>query len=263
MGRIITVGGPKGGAGKSTTHFHLATEFMQRGYEVATLDLDTKLNTFYLYQRRMELAHYLEHGQAPESPLGDFDEILLNSDTIGMLPASVRKKLQDGGNIPLPVQSSAMFSDLKTLSDTCERLRDSSDILIIDTGGGDVKLNRRAMSYSDMLIVPILPSVLDMDTLADASSLVGDVKANNSSLSVRSLINQKPTHSNDVRAMSLKLIIKEFPVLSNSFRTSLDFYYAYRDCLSFGLGVCEWNHSKAKAQISNVVEEIIAEFTNE
>tara|TARA_Y100001934_G_scaffold185544_1_gene219083 strand:+ start:1635 stop:2447 length:813 start_codon:yes stop_codon:yes gene_type:complete len=261
MGRIITVGGPKGGAGKSTTHFHMSVEFMRRGYDVATLDLDTKLNTYFLFQRRYEMDHYLRHGSMPEAPLEGFGEVLLTNEDIEILPAATKKKIQSG--IPLPVKSSYMSGDLDTLSSVVEDLRSNSEILIIDTGGGDVRFNRRAISYSDMFVVPVLPSVLDMDTLADAASLVGDVKANNKDLIVKSLINQKPTHSNDFRAMALKRIIKEFPSLSDAFKTSLDFYYAYRDSLSYGLGVCEWTHSKAGAQISNVVEEIITEFTND
>lgn len=261
MGAIITLASSKGGSGKSTVTFHIATELMKRGYSVSVIDIDTKKNSYYLFQRRDELAFFLTHGHMPSNPIGDYKDVILQEEYLDLIPSVAKKKI--AGGIPTLVSNQIPSGDLTSFSVVVERARDECEVLIIDTGGGDLKLNRRAMSYSDLVITPILPSVLDMDALLDTVTSIEDVIANRPDLKVKSIINQRPTHVNDFRSNALKVIIKQFPTLANSFKTNLDFYFAYRDSLSFGLGACEWSHSKANAQVSNLVQEIIQELSDE
>ena len=58
MGRtgthVIVVGNEKGGSGKSTTAFHLAIYLMYQGFRVASIDVDSRQQTFtnYVKNRR-------------------------------------------------------------------------------------------------------------------------------------------------------------------------------------------------------------------
>ena len=70
MGRtgthVIVIGNEKGGSGKSTTSFHLAIYLLYQGYKVASIDVDSRQQTFTTYvknrrnwaqQRDLKLPH--------------------------------------------------------------------------------------------------------------------------------------------------------------------------------------------------------------
>lgn len=255
MGKILTLGGQKGGSGKSTASFHISVELMSRGYTVATLDLDTKMNTYYLYQRRHELRHWLDNGHLPEN--SEF----LQDIHLEIIPKAVMDGIKRNG-LPMPDYQNASGS-IGSIDAVIERLRDNSDVLIIDTGGGDANINRRAILFADLFVVPILPSTLDTDSLPETVEVIDMIKHSKYGMKVRSLINQRPTHANDFRAKQLSLILDMYPELQESFKTKLDFLFSYRDSLTYGLGVAEWNNSKAKGQVSYLVKEIIEELEND
>src|SRR4051794_13683498 len=48
---VIVVGNEKGGSGKSTTAFHLAIYLLYQGYKVASIDVDSRQQTFTPYAR--------------------------------------------------------------------------------------------------------------------------------------------------------------------------------------------------------------------
>src|SRR5215217_3550366 len=48
---VIVVGNEKGGSGKSTTAFHLAIYLLHQGFKVATMDVDSRQQTFTHYVR--------------------------------------------------------------------------------------------------------------------------------------------------------------------------------------------------------------------
>ena len=48
---VIVVGNEKGGSGKSTTAFHLAIYLLYQGFKVASIDVDSRQQTFTNYVR--------------------------------------------------------------------------------------------------------------------------------------------------------------------------------------------------------------------
>ena len=52
---VIVVGNEKGGSGKSTTAFHLAIYLLHAGYRVATIDVDSRQQTFTHYVRNRRI----------------------------------------------------------------------------------------------------------------------------------------------------------------------------------------------------------------
>jgi Mrp family chromosome partitioning ATPase len=48
---VIVIGNEKGGSGKSTTAFHLAIYLLYQGFRVASIDVDSRQQTFTQYVR--------------------------------------------------------------------------------------------------------------------------------------------------------------------------------------------------------------------
>ena len=48
---VIVLGNEKGGSGKSTTAFHLAIYLLYQGFRVASIDVDSRQQTFTNYVR--------------------------------------------------------------------------------------------------------------------------------------------------------------------------------------------------------------------
>ncbi|WP_241503724.1 division plane positioning ATPase MipZ [Ferruginivarius sediminum] len=139
-GRVVVVGNQKGGSGKSTMAMHFAIGFLYQGLRVATVDLDAGQRT---------LTHYLENRRAHARATGA--ELAL-----------------PGGHI----LGGDTHTDL-SFGDLMSRLRDTHDIVIVDTPSGLTKLSRKAHSELDILVTPINDSFLDLDVLGgiDAETL--------------------------------------------------------------------------------------------
>ena len=134
--RVIVVANEKGGSGKSTVAMHIAVALMKRGQRVATIDLDSRQQTFshYIENRRAwaeRVARDLGH---PEHFC--FDELA-----------------QDDG------------AASKALIDTVGAFARGHDSVVIDTPGHDSHLMRLAHAMADTLITPLNDSFVDLDVL--------------------------------------------------------------------------------------------------
>jgi chromosome partitioning protein len=139
-GRVVTIGNEKGGSGKSTTAMHICIGLMRGGHSVASIDLDV---------RQQSLTRYVENRQAY---------------------AATR-----GHNLPMPEHQSFAVAaseigrpedaDEERIVGVIERLRDSHDVIVIDTPGSDNPLNRMAHSLADVLVTPLNDSLVDFDVL--------------------------------------------------------------------------------------------------
>ena len=132
-GRIIVVGGEKGGTGKSTTAMHLAVSLLYDGHKVGCIDLD-----------------------APQSSLGRYIE---NRQTLNR---------QHGLNLPVPDQvgSSGPVRGTGLLEEDLHRLSGTCDFVVVDTPGSDSAISRMAHSWAGIVVTPINDSFVDLDTLA-------------------------------------------------------------------------------------------------
>ena len=139
---IVVVGNEKGGAGKSTVSFHIATVLLRQGLSVVTIDLDARQATF---------SRYVEN----------------------------RVSYMERHNIDLPVPIHHRFaidhgSDLDSINlEAEERLNnflrlhvETADVIVIDCPGADTYVSRLAHVYADTLITPINDSFVDLDVLA-------------------------------------------------------------------------------------------------
>ncbi|MGE4561332.1 MAG: division plane positioning ATPase MipZ, partial [Rhodospirillales bacterium] len=140
-GHVVTIGNEKGGSGKSTTAMHICIGLMRGGRSVASIDLDV---------RQQSLTRYVENRQAYAAT--------------------------HGHNLPMPEHQSFAVAaseigrsenaDEERIVGVIERLRDSHDVIVIDTPGSDNPLNRMAHSLADVLVTPLNDSLVDLDVLA-------------------------------------------------------------------------------------------------
>ena len=139
---VIVVGNEKGGSGKSTTAFHLAIYLLYQGYKVATIDVDSRQQTFTHYVRNRR-AHIQERGLKLPNPKHFH------------LPSAWGDSVKENHKAEFDVFRRAVGE-----------VEDSVDFLVIDTPGFDTNLTRLAHSLADTLITPVNDSLIDLNVLA-------------------------------------------------------------------------------------------------
>lgn len=139
---VIVVGNEKGGSGKSTTAFHLAIYLLHAGYRVATIDVDSRQQTFTHYVRNRR-AHIQERGLSLPNPKHFH------------LPSAWGDSIADNHKAEFDVFRRAVGE-----------VEDSVDFLVIDTPGFDTNLTRLAHSLADTLVTPVNDSLIDLNVLA-------------------------------------------------------------------------------------------------
>jgi chromosome partitioning protein len=139
---VVVVGNEKGGAGKTTLAMHVAIALAKAGQRVATIDLDSRQQSFtrYMENRRAWAARTRFPLVAPAHFL------------VSCAPA---ERLDESEAVAF-----AAFEKAITAAQT-ER-----DFLVIDTPPHDDFLMRLAHAMADTLITPLNDSFLDLDVLA-------------------------------------------------------------------------------------------------
>jgi chromosome partitioning protein len=141
-GRVVVFANEKGGAGKSTLACLVATAMMYRGARVAVIDLDLRqqsMSRFFANRRRWLPAA----GVNAPVPL----EYKLAEDTVTLAEAT-----------PEEVVDRFTEAVRMAMADT--------DLVIIDTPGGDSPATRAAHLQADLVVSPMNDSFVDFDMLA-------------------------------------------------------------------------------------------------
>ena len=146
---VIVVGNEKGGSGKSTTAFHLAIYLLYAGHRVATIDVDSRQQTFTHYVRNRR-AHAKDFGQ--------------------VLPHPRHFHLPSAWGDSVSENQKAEFDVFRRAVGEVE---DQVDFLVIDTPGFDTNLTRLAHSLADTLVTPINDSMIDLNVLARLDPVSG------------------------------------------------------------------------------------------
>jgi len=139
---VIVVGNEKGGSGKSTTAFHLAIYLSYQGNRVATIDADSRQQTFTHYVRNRR-SWAKEKGLAVPTPRHFH------------LPSAWGDSVKDNHKAEFDVFRRAV-----------SEVEDSVDFLVIDTPGFDTNLTRLAHCMADTLVTPVNDSLIDLNVLA-------------------------------------------------------------------------------------------------
>ncbi len=139
--RVIVVGNEKGGSGKSTLAIHIAVALMKAGESVATLDLNSRQQSF---------TRYIENRRGWAERVGR---------DLG-IPTHI---YLDGNLDSADADERAERS--KGLTDAVESLGQSCGTIVIDTPGQDNFLVRLVHTMADTLITPLNDSFVDFDVL--------------------------------------------------------------------------------------------------
>lgn len=139
---VVVLGNEKGGSGKSTTALHIAVALMKAGQRVATIDLDSRQQSF---------THYIQNRRDWAARAG----IKLE------LPTHYCVARADGNSV-----EANEAREFANFSAAIGKIEHSHDVVVVDTPGNDTYLMRLAHSMADTLVTPLNDSFVDFDVLA-------------------------------------------------------------------------------------------------
>lgn len=138
---VVVVGNEKGGSGKSTTAVHIAIALLKAGQRVATIDLDSRQQSF---------THYIENRRAWSRRSGVSLDV----------PTHFCVGRVEG--IRADENEAAEFA---SFSRVVAGIEHGHDFVVIDTPGADGYLMRLAHAMADTLVTPLNDSFVDFDVL--------------------------------------------------------------------------------------------------
>jgi chromosome partitioning protein len=138
---VVVLGNEKGGSGKSTLAMHIAVALMKAGQRVATVDLDSRQQSF---------THYIENRRA----WAKHAQLNLELPTHYCITRAEGEKVADNE-----------VAEFGAFAQAVDSLEHTHDFVVIDTPGHDSYLMRLAHSMADTLITPLNDSFVDFDVL--------------------------------------------------------------------------------------------------
>jgi len=147
---VIVLGNEKGGSGKSTTAFHLAIYLLYQGFKVATVDVDSRQQTFTSYIRNRR-----EWSQAKG--------LRVPHPTHFHLPLTRGDSIRENQKVEFDLFRQAVME-----------IERDVDFIVIDTPGFDTHLTRLAHSLADTLVTPLNDSLIDLDVMAHVDPITGE-----------------------------------------------------------------------------------------
>lgn len=147
---VIVLGNEKGGSGKSTTAFHLSIYLLYQGFKVATIDVDSRQQTFTNYvKNRMEAGQ--RTGMRLPTPI-HYHLPMCHGD-------SVRHNQK---------------TEFDVFRQAVMEIEGEVDFIIVDTPGFDTHLTRLSHSLADTLVTPLNDSLIDLDVMARVDPQTGE-----------------------------------------------------------------------------------------
>ena len=139
---VVVLGNEKGGSGKSTTALHIAVALLKAGQRVATIDLDSRQQSF---------THYIENRRAWAA------RARLNLE----MPTHFCIARGETGSV-----EANEAREFANFSKAIGAIEHTHDVVVVDTPGNDTYLMRLAHSMADTLVTPLNDSFVDFDVLA-------------------------------------------------------------------------------------------------
>jgi chromosome partitioning protein len=141
--RIFVVGNEKGGAGKTTCSMHLIIGLLDKGYKVASIDVDSRQHSLTSYINNRENYNQKNTNHKVDMPMHWHLKEAAGDSTQGK---DQEEKLQ--------------------FEEVLKAAREYADYIVIDTPGSHTNLSRIAHSYADTVVTPINDSFVDLDVIA-------------------------------------------------------------------------------------------------
>lgn len=130
------------------------------------------------------------------------------------------------------------------------------DFVLVDAPGHDSQEMRTALTVADLVIIPVRPSQLDLDTIPQLLGIIDQARDLNPGMKVVGLLSQVPTYSSGKEGDEAKDYLKDFPEIP-LIDGQMTLRKVYRDSIPEGKGVVESSNSKAAAEMQLLVKEIL------
>jgi chromosome partitioning protein len=195
---IVMVGAEKGGVGKSTLNQNMAAIRASLGFRVAIYDADRQGSSKKFITRRREQEGVKEIG--------------------------LRHIAELEPNEHARVEAEVFTRDVMNFAK-------DYDVVFLDIGGKDTDLFRAALLFADRIIVPLTPSMQDLDTVPDLLSVTDRIEERiGRSLTLNAVLNQADPRKRMTRYITKQMegFADTLPLLPNTigFRESFKFGYA-------------------------------------
>ena len=163
--------------------------------------------------------------------------------------------LRDADLPPVP----AFGTPEKTLSSNIKQLNADYEIVLIDGTPSLDRVTSRIILLADIVLVPILPSGLDIWATEQFLERLADAWAQKESGEIPAyfILNQFQSNFNLNKEFKEVLNETEIPVLESMLRPRV----AYREAVIKGLGVYEFKDEKAKSEFIALYNEILGIIT--
>jgi chromosome partitioning protein len=222
---IVMVGAEKGGVGKSTLNQNMAAIRASLGFRVAIYDADRQGSSKKFIARRRG-----QEGLA-EIHLRHIDDLLP--------PGKGR------------VEKEVFTRDVMDFAK-------GFDVVFLDIGGQDTDLFRAALLFADKVIVPLTPSMQDLDTVPGLLDVVQGIEdSTGESLALSAVLNQSDPRKRMTKYIlgQMKAFSEALPLLPKmvGFRESFKLGYA------LGRGVHELKGSEFDPVAANEVKDVYME----
>lgn len=148
----------------------------------------------------------------------------------------------------------------KQLNKEVAKLNEENDIVFIDGTPQLSELAERTVLASDILIIPISPSIYDLrafESFYEKVQQINQVREEQGLKCVKTMIVVNRIAEKTNLGREILEALKDYEDVT-VFKTKLANRISYAECATYGMGVIEWKDVKARTEFSSLVEEIAA-----
>lgn len=257
---ILAVSCQKGGEGKTTTAWHMAAAFVQRGYKVCLVDCDPD--------------HHLSFSLGWEDDgKPTLTNLLLMSIVMGQYPSSaeikntIRHHSEGYDYIPTTKKMADANKFLASLPNNETYLRhilrdtdafDEYDYIMLDGLPGDNLLQKNVLAAANECIIPIVPKVIDFTAGTEMIPIIGDMqRTSNPDLKIAGSVLTMFDRTSGARDIQEILTNDEFAELA-TFETSVSRLKDASDAPGLHTSCCTNPKSRVGQQYQAIVDEYLA-----
>ena len=220
IAQIITIGGEKGGTGKSTIATQLASIEAKNGQDVLLVNTDPQQTA----------VHW----------------------------TSMREHIRGGDRADLArISCVSLFGP--SLAQELANLRTRFGVVIVDAGGRDSVEFRASLVVANKLVIPLRCSPADTWTLQKINEILGQALAMNPGLSASVVLSMILAGSKDRAKEKMITVVADYPGIG-LYRTILVTRENYVSCMGCGMGAADMRGSdrdtKAVTEVLGLHEEV-------